>query len=90
MFSYDIIKRLLLDPVSLSTGNVIVHSKQIILKNLRNSINLVVKVIERKQNKSQLAFVKCRKIGPNQMPNNGRDKSGHQDSSLMTMDKNIL
>ena len=34
MFSYAIIKRLPLDPVSLSTGNVIVHSKQIILKNL--------------------------------------------------------
>ena len=54
MFSYAIIKRLLLDPVSLSTW-----------KNSINSINFVLIVIERKQNKSQLAFVKCRKIGPN-------------------------
>ena len=32
-YSYVIIKCFLLDPVPLSTGNVIVHSKQIILKN---------------------------------------------------------
>ena len=30
-----------------------------------NYINLVLIVIERKQNKSQLEFAKCRKIGPN-------------------------
>ena len=30
-----------------------------------NSINLVLIVIERKQNKTQLVFVKCCKIGPN-------------------------
>ena len=64
-YSYAIIKCFLLDPIPLSTGNVTVHSKQIILKNPDNSINLVLIVIERKQNKSQLVFVKCRKIGPN-------------------------
>ena len=60
MFSYAIIKRLLLDPVSLSTGNSSLKKKTSI-----NSITLVLIDIERKQHKSQIAFVKCRKIGPN-------------------------
>ena len=46
-------------------GNVIVPSKQIILKTSINSINFVLIVIERKQTKLQLILVKYRKTGQN-------------------------